>query len=44
MKSFLEINLMRVSWLTEWIENILEYTLSPLANQQSTVAESADLQ
>jgi len=43
MKAILEINIMRVSWLTERVENISEDTLSTLVNQQSTVAESADL-
>ena len=44
MKAILEINRMRVSWLTERIDNISEDTLSTLAVQQSTVAQSADLQ
>jgi len=36
MKAILEINRIRVSWLTEWIENISEDTLSPypISNQQ----------
>lgn len=43
MKAILEINRMRVSWFTERGENISEDTLSVLVNEQSTVAESADL-
>ena len=43
MKAILAIIRLRVSWLTEQIENALEYTLSTIDNQQSNFAASADI-